>query len=156
MKKAPAIAIATATVTLITVATVSAIRVWNEAYGNIVTTAPLDTSCMAHKNDCKTEFVEGGQVRLSIQPRPVKGAQPLQINVSLQDIRAHKVEVEFQGIGMYTGFNRPTLALQSDGEYSGTAILSVCALDRMSWNANVLISTDDGVIAAPFYFESTH
>jgi hypothetical protein len=55
---------------------------------------------------------------------------------------------------MNMGYNRPKLEPADEGRFSGTGVLSVCVLDRMTWEATVLASTDRGIMAAPFRFET--
>lgn len=120
---------------------------------DITDSAPLDPSCDLHQETCDSRFADGSKVSLSITPRPIKGLKPLQIQVRTEGIEAQSVEVDFSGADMNMGYNRPQLRQESAHHYSGTWVLAVCALDRMAWEATILIKTDKGVKAAPFRFE---
>ena len=117
--------------------------------------AALDHSCDLHQGTCQSLFPGGSRVSLSIEPRPIKGLKPLQIQVQTEGIKTQSVEVDFRGIGMNMGYNRPKLKRESEGNYSGTWVLAACALERMFWEATVLIKNDQGVMSAPFRFEVT-
>jgi len=122
---------------------------------DIMASAPLDPSCNLHQGSCQSLFPDGSKVTLSISPRPIKGLKPLQIQVQTEAIEAQSVAVDFIGLDMNMGYNRPKLKQESVGQYSGTWVLGSCALERMSWEATILISTSEGVKAAPFRFEVT-
>jgi len=139
---------------LVAVIVVGGLYIWNQTPANIVATAPLDAHCDLQAGPCESRFPGGGRVLFSISPQPIVGLKPLQLKVRAEGLSPQAVEVDFRGLGMNMGFNRPRLQKDSAGEYSGTGILSVCILDRMAWEATVLVSTRDGVYAAPFRFET--
>jgi len=139
---------------LVAVVVVGGLYIWNQTPANIVATAPLDTHCDLQVGSCESHFPGGGRVLFSISPHPIVGLKPLQLKVWTEGMAPQVVEVDFRGLGMNMGFNRPRLQEDSAGEYSGTGTLSVCILDRMAWEATVLVSTRDGVYAAPFRFET--
>jgi hypothetical protein len=78
--------------------------------------------------------------------------QPLQLQVELTGLEAKRVQVDFSGVDMNMGFNRPNLEHQGGGRFAGEARLPVCVRDAMEWEARVLIQTDAGLISAPFRF----
>lgn len=119
----------------------------------ITATAPLP-SCDLQQGPCQASFPNGTQITLTISPRPIVGLKQLELQVEVEGIEADAVEVDFRGLGMNMGYNRPHLKPESEGRFSGTGVLSVCVLDRMTWEATVLASTDQGIMAAPFQFET--
>jgi hypothetical protein len=129
--------------------------IWKQNYSNgeIVAVAPLDSSCDLQKNPCQRVFPDGSRITLSILPRPFQPLQPLQIQVLAEGMDPRSVEVDFTGLGMYMGYNRPQLTRKSPGTYAGSGMLASCAIKRMAWEATVLAKTDEGVMAAPFRFE---
>ena len=141
---------------LITALVATAIYLWrvNSINGEIIATAALNPSCDLQHTDCQVAFPNGGRVRLSVTPRPIQGLKPLQIRVQTEGVQARAVEVDFRGLGMNMGYNRPQLKQESATEYSGMGVLSSCILERMTWEATVLLKTADGVMAAPFQFET--
>ena len=118
----------------------------------IAEVATHDPSCDIQERSCEGLFADGSRVVLTIQPRPIEGLKPLQLEVELEGLNAISVEVDFRGLGMYMGYNRALLQQVSQDLYSGQGMLSVCTLKRMLWEATVLVSTDDGIMAAPFQF----
>jgi len=139
---------------LVAVVVVGGLQIWNQAPKDILATAPLDTHCNLEEGSCESHFPGNGTVTFSLSPHPIVGLKPLQLNVQTKGMAAQSVEVDFRGLGMNMGFNRPKLKKISDGEFTGTGTLSVCILERMTWEATVLITTHDGVFAAPFRFET--
>ena len=143
------------TIILVAVVVVGGLQIWNQTPKDILATAPLDTQCNLEAGPCKSHFPDIGQVTFSLSPHPIVGLKPLQLKVQTEGMAVQAVDVDFRGLGMNMGFNRPRLKKISDGEYAGTGTLSVCILERMTWEATVLISTRNGVLAAPFHFETT-
>ena len=55
---------------------------------------------------------------------------------------------------MNMGFNRPRLAPAGADTFAGEAIIPVCTLTRMDWEALVLLPVADGLRGAPFRFST--
>ena len=142
------------TIILIAIIVVAGLQIWSQTPKNILATAPLDESCDLQSGPCESQIPGKGKVSLSIAPSPIVGLKPLQLKVQTEGMEAETVDVDFRGIGMNMGFNRPRLQQAANGEFTGTGTLSVCLLDRMTWEATVLVTTGDGVLAAPFRFET--
>ncbi len=142
-------------VVLVAIVVVGGLQILNQTPKDIIATAPLDSSCNLNAGSCKANFPGHGQVSFALSPHPIVGLKPLQLTVQTEGISPQAVEVDFRGLGMNMGFNRPRLKKGADGEYSGTGTLSVCILERMTWEATVLVTTRNGVLAAPFRFETT-
>ena len=144
-------------IALITALVATGIYLWRltTINGEIIATADLNSSCDLQQTDCELVFPNGGRVSLSITPRPIQGLKPLQIQVQTEGIEAQAVEVDFRGLGMNMGYNRPQLKRESATQYAGMGVLSVCILERMTWEATVLLKTADGVLAAPFQFDTS-
>ena len=96
----------------------------------------------------------GGTVRFGLDPKTLPLLEPLAIEVRLDRLRAFGVEVDFAGVDMNMGHNRPSLRQEGEGRYVGTAVLPVCVRYRMDWEARVLVRTPDGLMAAPFRFST--
>ncbi|HEC15431.1 MAG TPA: hypothetical protein ENI99_02505 [Sedimenticola sp.] len=142
------------TVVLIAVIAIAGLQIWRQTPGDIAMIAPLDASCDLQKEPCEAVFPDGGRLVFSISPRPIEGLRTLQLQVQAQGLDVRSVEVDFRGVGMNMGFNRPRLERQSAGRYAGSGVLSVCIMERMTWEATVLAGTDKGILAAPFRFET--
>jgi hypothetical protein len=65
-----------------------------------------------------------------------------------------RVEVDFAGIDMNMGLNRPELAARGDGRFAGQVTLPVCITGAMDWQATVLIENGGERIAIPHRFNS--
>ena len=143
-------------VALVAAVAVAAIHIRSRMTGDseITAIAPLDPSCDIQTETCEGLFPDGSRLRLSISPRPIQALKPLEIQVTTQGIDAQAVEVDFRGLGMNMGYNRPRLMKDAEGQYSGSGMLAICVMKRMAWEATVLARTDDGVMAAPFRFDT--
>lgn len=78
--------------------------------------------------------------------------QKLKLEVVLDGIQVDEVQVDLNGVDMNMGFNRSQLKQLSAGHYVGEAIIPVCILDQMEWEARVLAKTDGGLVSAPYRF----
>ena len=63
--------------------------------------------------------------------------------------------VDFRGVDMNMGYNRPQLKAVAAGQYAGTWVLASCGLEHMVWEATVLIETAKHKMAAPFRLETS-
>lgn len=114
-----------------------------------------DAACDLHRAPCAANLPGGVRMSFSLMPRPVQAAVPLVAEVALEGVKAERVAVDFAGVGMNMGFNRPRLA-GDGGRFAGEVILPVCISARMTWQATVLIETGDQRIAVPFRFDAGH
>jgi hypothetical protein len=115
-----------------------------------------EPGCNLHAQACAATLPEGGVVRLAVTPRPIPVTTPLEIVVELEGLQAERVSVDFAGIGMAMGFNRPELAPAGAQRFAGQATLPVCVTGRMEWQATVLVESGRRRIAIPYRFESGH
>ncbi|WP_303908571.1 hypothetical protein [Thiohalomonas denitrificans] len=117
---------------------------------------PLDPGCDLTETACSSRIPGGGEVRLSVTPRPIPVMEEIHIEVQIEGVEARSVEVDFAGIDMNMGFNRYRLASAGgeSADFGGTGVLPICIRDHMAWEATVMIHSDAGLIAAPFRFET--
>jgi hypothetical protein len=121
-------------------------------------TLPLDKSCDLQRGACSSALPGGGRVSFAIEPRPIPLLRPIKLVVTLQGANAKKVEVDFTGVEMKMGYNRPQLQAIGEGRFAGEdhfageTILPICTDRRMAWRATVLIETGGKLVAAPFEF----
>lgn len=118
----------------------------------IAAKAELDDSCDLRKGSCISSLPGGGTVTFSIAPKTIPILRPLKLDVKVEGVDVSRVEVDFTGIGMDMGYNRPELKPVTRDEFMGKAILPVCVRSRMDWEAKVLLQTPRGLISAPFHF----
>ena len=114
--------------------------------------ATLDESCDLHKGSCKLAFADGGSVSLLISPNTIPLLERLHVRVEVEGIPVSKVEIDFSGIGIDMGYNRPVLKAITKTAFVSDAFLPVCTLSEMDWNAKVLLHTDKGLLVAPYKF----
>ncbi len=136
----------------VVVAVVAAYKVWPLLYPEILYTAALDSSCDLRNGPCRSALPDGGSVSFAIAPREIPVVQPLKLEVTASGIDVDAVEVDFIGVDMNMGFNRPKLNKDDEGRFSGDGILPVCVRNAMEWEARVLLKTDAGLYAVPFRF----
>ena len=117
--------------------------------------ATPDAGCDLHRGPCGATLPGGGRIELSLTPRPIPMVQPLTVEVGIKGLEAGKVEIDFAGIGMNMGYNRPQLAPAGPGRFAGGASLPVCITGSMAWQATVLVEAGRQKISVPFRFEST-
>ncbi|MBP6036235.1 MAG: hypothetical protein KA603_08895 [Azonexus sp.] len=117
-------------------------------------TATPDPACDLHRKPCSAELPGGGRVELSLVPRPIPMVKPLRLEVAVQGRRVSAAEVDFAGVSMNMGLNRPRLIAGEEGHFSGQATLPVCVTGTMDWQATVLLETERERIAVPFRFGS--
>ncbi len=101
---------------------------------------------------CRAELPAGGSIEFSIEPRSIPLMKPLSLTVNVHDIEVSAAEIDFVGIGMNMGYNRPQLKQVSSNRFEGSTTLPVCILQRMEWEARLLLETDKGTVMAPFRF----
>ena len=148
------------TVLALTAIAVAVYKAWPLLYPQTAERAPLNPDCDLRLGACSVRFQSRGSVRLDIHPRGIPVLRPLQIQVELDALPTpQRVEVDFAGFDMDMGYNRVVLHAGSDpggdtGSYSGSGMLPICVRDRMTWEARVLLYLPDGILAAPFRFET--
>ena len=143
--------------TVVAVLVLAILLVLSYKFNNLLTpkitaSATLDASCDLRKGACTSDLPIGGKVRFSITPQTIPILHPLQLNVETQGIAVSSVSVDFIGIGMDMGYNRPKLSAVDQTHFLGKAILPVCVRSKMEWQARVLLQTENGLIMAPFRF----
>lgn len=114
------------------------------------------SSCDLNQTPCTIALPEGGQIEFAIDPRPIPALRPLQLRAVARNATVERIEIDFSGVDMKMGFNRPVLESIGDGRFAGQANLPVCITGTMLWDATVMIETGRAVIAAPFRFEVGH
>ncbi len=117
-------------------------------------TLPM-SSCDLNRTPCAIDLPGGGQVEFAIDPRPIPALKPLRLLAVARDVEVRRIEVDFNGVDMKMGYNRPQLENVGDGRFSGQANLPVCITGTMLWDATLLIETGRAVVAAPFRFETS-
>ena len=118
-----------------------------------VTVQP-DPACDLQARACLATLPSGGTVELAMGTRPIPLVKPFAVEVRTSGFTPSRVEVDFAGIDMNMGFNRPQLEARGDGRHVGEATLPVCITGRMDWQATVLVEAGSERIAIPWRFTS--
>lgn len=139
---------------LAAVLAVVAIRVYPLLHPQPLLLAPLSADCDLAAGPCVARFPGGATVALDVEPRGIPPLAPLSLTVEIQGIAPGTVQVDFTGVDMDMGYNRAALTAAGPGLYLGQGMLPICVRGRMAWEARVLVATPDGLLAAPFRFET--
>jgi hypothetical protein len=137
---------------LIGIAAVVGYKLDNATQKSVVQLAITNPDCELRDGPCHAELPSGGSIEFEIAPRSIPLMKPLSLKVSVRDIDITAAEIDFVGIGMNMGYNRPQLKAVGNNRFEGSTILPVCVLQRMEWEARLLLETDKGTIKAPFRF----
>lgn len=113
-----------------------------------------EPGCDLHRRPCRATLPDGGQLELSLQPRPIPMLTPLAVAVRTSGIDGSAVAVDFTGVNMDMGPNHIQLAGAGTGLYQGQATLPVCVTGNMPWQAAVSVETPSGRISVPFRFDT--
>lgn len=111
-----------------------------------------DPVCNLQRESCGVSLSSGGKVLLSMGTRPVPLVKPFEVQVTTSGFSPDRVEVDFAGIDMNMGLNRPQLVARGEGSYAAEVTLPVCITGQMDWQATVLIEKGSERVAIPFRF----
>ena len=115
-------------------------------------TALPDPACDLQKQACAASLPSGGSIKLSLGNRPVPLVKPFAVEVVAKGIQPARIAVDFSGVEMNMGYNRPELQPSGAGRFVGEATLPVCITGQMDWQATVLVEAGSQRIAVPFRF----
>lgn len=113
-----------------------------------------DPSCDLQREACAVALPGGGRLELVMDTHPIPMVKPFRAEVKVSGSEIRQLEVDFTGIDMNMGLNRPLLSRQSDGTFSAEATLPVCITGLMDWQVTVLLDTGSQRIAIPYRFSS--
>ncbi|WP_228276502.1 hypothetical protein [Dechloromonas sp. H13] len=117
-------------------------------------TVQPDQACDLHRGPCQVALPGGGKLEVRMNPLPIPMVKPFQVEVRIDGLSVSRVEVDFAGVDMNMGLNRPQLVASAPGLYAAEATLPVCITGRMDWQATVLVESGSQRIAIPFRFAS--
>ena len=137
---------------LVAIAAVALYKSWPLLFPDVRISIPLDRDCDLRAGPCVSPLPQGGSVSFAIVPRSIPVVKPLELQVNVDGLHVHKVEIDFSGVDMNMGFNRPALEKQQEGRFAGKGMLPVCVRDAMQWEAKVLLHTEQGLVSAPYRF----
>jgi hypothetical protein len=111
-----------------------------------------DPACDLQQQACNVTLPGGGTLVFSVNTLPIPLVKPFEVKVEVRGSSVKNVAIDFAGVDMDMGFNRPQLSEKSAGVFIGEATLPVCVTGHMTWQATVLLETPDARIAVPFRF----
>ena len=117
-------------------------------------TVQPDPLCNLQTDSCAVTLPSGGKIELTMGTKPVPMVKPFEVQVVASGFSPRRVEVDFAGIDMNMGLNRPELTARGNGKFTVEATLPVCITGYMDWQVTVLVDTGAEQIAIPFRFSS--
>lgn len=111
-----------------------------------------DPACNLQRDACAVDLPGGGRVELGMGVHPIPMVRPFPLQVRVDGVAVERVEVDFAGIDMNMGLNRPQLEGRGEGRHVGEATLPVCITGHMDWQATVLLTAGRKRIAIPYRF----
>lgn len=106
--------------------------------------------CDLNHQRCAVQLPDGGRVELSSSVHPVPMVKPFEVEVTVSGLNPARVEVDFAGVDMNMGLNRPQLKVQGGGRFVAEVSLPVCITGQMDWQITVLIEDGNRRIAIPY------
>lgn len=118
-----------------------------------VTVQP-DPVCNLQREACSVALPSGGKIQLTMGTRPVPLVKPFEVQVTTTGLSPSRVEIDFAGVDMNMGMNRPQLTERATGNYTAEVTLPVCITGQMDWQATVLLESGNERIAIPYRFST--
>jgi hypothetical protein len=109
-----------------------------------------EPGCNLQKQTCTVTLADGAQVALTMGTQPVPMITPFSVSVKTSGFVPKRLEIDFAGVDMNMGLNRPALLLQTEGVYSAEASLPVCISGQMDWLVTLFVERGRQRIAIPF------
>lgn len=107
------------------------------------TVVQVDPACDLAAAACTTTLPDGGEVTLSITPRPIPLMETLQVSTQTRNTPWRVVQLDITGLNMEMGLNRTKLVAQQKNSTLGETVLPVCSQRRMHWQAELLMQNGD-------------
>jgi len=126
----------------------------SKAFPLPILTIPASPKCDLRNGMCTAHLPKEGEVSFVITPQNIPLLQPLTLEVLTKGINASTVEVDIMGLEMDMGYNRTTLNAETNHHFKGKTTIPICIRNKMNWQANVLLQTNQGLISVIFHFET--
>jgi hypothetical protein len=78
--------------------------------------------------------------------------KPFRVEVKVTGVDPRLVEIDFEGVDMKMGLNRPQLQNEGRGVFATPVTLPICVTGLMEWQATVLLELGDKSVAIPYRF----
>jgi hypothetical protein len=113
-----------------------------------------DPACNLQRQGCRVVLPSGAGIELAMGTRPVPMVKPFMVEVTASGFAPQRVEVDFAGVDMNMGLNRPQLMARGNGLFTAEATLPVCITGAMDWQVTVLVEHGGERIAIPYRFSA--
>jgi hypothetical protein len=133
---------------------VAGFLVWDWRHPPAEIAGTVAPGCDLHRGPCRATFPGGGELRISVTPRPIPLVTPVTVEAELTGIDAVLVDIDLSSPDMYMGYNRRTLLPQGGGRFTGRTLLPVCVRDRMNWVMRVTARGAERSWSVPLHFET--
>ncbi len=111
-----------------------------------------DPGCDLHRRTCSVAL-PFGTLEIDASPRPVPVLQPLTVSLHTIGFEARRIDIDFAGVGMAMGLNRPQAEATGPGRYRAATTLPVCVSGGMEWEMRVLLDVPgQGQVVVPVRF----
>ena len=121
--------------------------------GGDITVLELSNQCNLHKETCVVNFSKDSSFTIQVDPRPIDTAKKQTVVLTTNKTDLTPMSIDFNVTDMDMGYNRPNFQLVSEGVYTLTFVLPVCAVNSMYWRALVIFQKPDHTqVGVPFYF----
>jgi len=97
-----------------------------------------EAACSLHESECSGTFPSGGQIALSITPRPLSVMEPLNFELKTTGVHALELEAELYGLSMNMGRYHYPLKKTADGIYRAHNAMIPSCVGPMKWRLNII------------------
>lgn len=112
-----------------------------------------ESDCNLQLGPCQFTDPQIGTMQITITPQPILANQKLNIKVTYEKDLIKDMKIDFYGINMNMGYNRPTLQKTGD-HFSGMGALPICTVKKMLWSITVLYTVEQKTYGKKFSLET--
>lgn len=115
---------------------------------------PEEAGCDLRLGPCAASLGGTGSLRLDLGAEgEIRALEILPMTVTLSEVEAESVRVDFVGRDMDMGLHRYPLRRQGNGVFRGEGQVPICTEAVMPWRARVVVDTGRGRIGSGFDFD---
>lgn len=111
-----------------------------------------EVECDLQQGQCQFKSLCCGMMILAITPRPIMMNEELKVVLTTERPMPKDSSIDFMGVEMKMGYNRPSFVQDTPKHYSLEALLPMCTQDEMTWQATLLIPKKNELNAYQFKF----
>lgn len=126
---------------------------WLRDDSDITWFAP-NTDCNLHTQTCAATLGDKGRITFAIDANGrIDALTILPLNVEVEGLEVHHVNVDFIGRDMDLGLHRFALTSTAPGHFHGQGQVGICTQAVMPWRARVILDTPEGKLGSWFDFD---